>query len=167
MGFWRVVGNIIQGKPAFENPENIGVDRTDVDSDEVVVPVRPGYDDKGDKIVPKILVSRCQSQTKADAMEVWAWIKNESAVPVRLEKVVIIGQSRQLGNFLTPGEQEQVMVYSGPRPRIDSYTKADFHYLQLNTNDYFNAEHQVEYDYQPDGTYLISELRPYNYIRDI
>lgn len=167
MGFWNTLGKMVQGKPIFEPPKDAGASATDEPTAEVVVPVRPGYDAKGNKIIPKIAITRCQTQTSGDNMQVWAWIKNEADTPLRLERMTMVGMTRQLGNFLTPGEQEQVLVYSGVRPRITSYTKAELYYVQMNTNDYFCAEHQIEYDYESDGTYTVSELEPYSYVRDV
>lgn len=167
MGFWSAVGKILQGKPVFENPEHLGSDRDDVESADAAVPAKPGYDEKGQKIIPKISISRCQSHMSGDRMQVWVWVKNEAAVPVRLERTTMIGATRQLGNFLSPGEQEQVELYNGSRPRINSYTKAEMYYMQINTNDYFCAEYEVEYEYESDGTYTVSELHPYSYVKDV
>lgn len=166
MGFWKVVGNMVKGKPAFEAP----VDPSE--QPQTQVPDRqtsaPPATAKGKKVIPQLSIEHCKSHVDGSHMQVTAWVTNTSAVEIELDKVTILGQKIEIDRRLTPQQSHEIKLYDGEVPTSDSAHKANIYYKTYREGDYFCADYMIEYSYEADGTYTIEDLHPENYgVRDI
>ncbi len=126
------------------------------------------HDDRGKKIIPEVEVTRCQTHVSGDHCEVWAHIENKSEVEIELDKITMIGGKKELDYRLTPGNEREFCVFTGPIPHDNYAREAQLYYKIVENGDYFCARHMVEYVYESDnGTYLVEELRLMHPIRDI
>src|SRR6266536_4117356 len=145
MGFFS---NLLQGKPAFENPEQ--PDRQDND-DAAAGPAGP-------KILPLVVITRVDCRLNGDRMDVYTKIANRSAGTIELDKVRIFGTTRELDNYLKPGEEKQYLLYSGQRPLDMNKDECEIDYKDAS-GDYFAAIHDIEFKRESDRTYSIRNLK--------
>ena len=165
MGLWNGVVRMLQGKPVFqaEKRENLPYEAMPVRGVADKTPV----DSKGQKIIPRVSVERCKSHINGDTMLVTAWITNESDALLELDKIVIMDQKSELDYRIEPGRAHEFRLYSGPILRNDAAKTAGLYYKLVSRSDYFRAECMVEYDYEADGSYLVSELHPEKLVHDL
>lgn len=161
MGFWDVVGRMIQGKPAFVDPD-VGKPPQDVPAHTPEVDEEPGR-----KVIPQIKIENTKSRVNGNIMLVTAWMTNASDSAVELEKISLMGQTYRLDRQLQAHASYEVKLYEGPLARNDSYKKAELYYQQVATNDYFCADFMVEYNHERDGGFTVEDFHPERYVRDI
>src|SRR5690606_17833212 len=125
MGIWQTLGKLIQGKPVFEVSDQVKSSGPPVDTS-------TGHSHEP-KLIPRLEISRVKTQLSGGTMAVWGFVHNSSPVSVSLDKMVMIGATRRLGNFLSPGETEQVELYRGVVPQSESYGRAELHFMQRDT----------------------------------
>ena len=168
MGFLDGLGRMLQGKPAFVDP---GLKQTEVPprapTDAPQATNQTPVDQRGYKIIPVVTLEHCKSHLNRDRVEVSAWATNQSDSEVELDKITLLGTTMQLDRRLSAGQAYEVRLYSGTAPTHDSYHKANLYYKLVSSNDYFQADFTVEYDYQSDGKYLPEQFHPEHPIRDI
>lgn len=175
MGFWGGLGKLIAGKPVFEEPKNEGHGDWDDDAPtadyaedrQIKREESQGlYNASGVKQIPEASVERVKYVISGDNTEVWATIGNQSQRAIELDKIMLCGQMKELDYPLQPGANREFSVYKGKSLKHDSYTKANLFYKDVQTGDYFRADHLVEYHYeaQPDEYYVESMelIRPIN-----
>lgn len=176
MGFWDVTKRLVQGKPAFEAP-------TDKDDWDDTAPTtdfaedreaRPQLHDEtslidvdGHKHIPVAAVTNVKTTQSGEHIEVWATISNQSDRELRLDKMILLGTTFAMNYPLHANSQRVFRVYSGTQFTHGSYKKADLYYQDIMANDYFKAEHLVEYRYESDGTYDINDFNLVMPIRDV
>lgn len=185
MGFWSVVGRVIQGKPAFEVDDFVKNDDWDDDrptedfseermakkeaaQHEAAAEERGLIDEHGRKQIPVAGVGRVKCHESGDNMEVWTIIENRSQRPIELDKMTLLGAKTELDHVLQPGGQYDFKVYAGGKMKHDSYKRAELYYKDVATGDYFRADHLIEYHYEAsDKLYTIDDLRLLTPINDV
>lgn len=154
MGIFDGLGRLLAGKPVFvdsNNPKN---------SD----PINPT---SGRKNIPQVIVSSVDSNVGHDDMSCDINIHNVSSEDVFLDKIYIMGISKELDSVLRAGEERQfVAVFKGKRPENTNHNSCSLQYRNMK-NDYFKTTHNVEFKKEPDGTYSINRIRFVPPIHDI
>ena len=176
MGFWDVTKRLVMGQPAFQVPPD---DKQWDDSDEPTVDfaeeraakreeVRGLHDGGGIKRIPEVAVRTVKHHLSGNTVEVWAMIHNVSDRVIELDKVLLLGQKRELDYILKPGAERELSVYKGPVMTHDHYKKAELYYKDEVTGDCFCATHAVHYEYEShNNTYNVNGLTIIRPIRDI
>ena len=120
------------------------------------------------KVLPPAYIERIECRTQGDDMEVEVTIQNYSQEELYLDKIELLGKTLYLnGKELSPGEEEEEVVYEGHRPR-NNYAHDCMLYYKNAAGDYFASMHNIEYEaQQPDGTYTIRYITWQSPIRDI
>lgn len=155
MGFFRVLGNLMSGKPAFEAKTSQPLPATS-----------PAGASRANNVVPRVIIDRADARVSGNRLDVDLFIQNESEVVVEISRVEILGTSLSLGMFLNPGEQREQRVYSGPPPRNQYSNKCLVFYKKQTDGDYFCAQHSIRFQKQPDGTYEIDDII-FETVRDV
>lgn len=179
-GFFESMKRMIEGKPVFDaNDDNKGwIGKNGQPQEASADPSAPVQSQpvepkssiiKGNaNTFPKVYVKRTRTQLSGSNQIVYVSIYNASQVEIELEELEIMGNSKQLGSHLRPGEEREFMVYNGPRKTSESHREAHLNYKEDETNDYFQSIHDVEYQFeQGDKTYSVEELHLRLPIRDI
>lgn len=173
---WDITKRIIQGKPAFEAPpqDDTWEDNeptTDFAEDRQLkaqkAEAKSLIDDKGYKHIPVAAATNVKSTQNGNHIELWVTITNQSDRDLRLDKMTLLGTRFELNYPLSVGAQRVFRVYSGPQMSNDSYKKAELYYQDVQTNDYFRADHLVDYRYESDGTYDVNDFNLILPIRDV
>ncbi len=159
MGFW---GNLLQGKPAFEDEHAASQpnETMSTDSADRVVDVR------GKKILPQVSIDHVKSRIQGSSVTTTAWIKNLSTLEIELDKITVLSAKREIDRRLRPQESHEITIYTGPVSKSDHDSKAILQYKIVDNGDYFSAEYRIEFHYESDGSYVIEEFHT-DYIRDI
>ncbi len=126
----------------------------------------------GQKIIPTVSIERVESHLSDDMrrVEVWATVKNHSDFDVELTRVNFWRLHTNPGRFLKPGEGYEIRIYAGETRHDDAEHKAELQYKIVQTGDYFQADHRIDYHYERDGDdefYVPEEMRLIVPIRDI
>jgi hypothetical protein len=151
MGFFGALGKVLAGKPIYG------------DGNAPASPAEPQAQ-KG-KVIPVVRVSRVESPIKGNRLEVNMDIRNESNMPMLLDKIRIFGMTRELDAELPAGAVREYPIYEGPVLTDDHYRDAELQY-RTPQGDYFVARHEVRYYKQNDGLH-IDELRLQLPIKDV
>lgn len=157
MGFWDVTKRMIRGKPAFEVPP--ASPTMSGSSQQVPGQADVRHDISGNKVIPEVWVGRCKYHLDGSHMQVYAHIANTTSVPIFLDKINLINQTRELDYELQPGREWEFRIYDGPAPTNGAYTEANLYYRDNGDGDYFRARHFIEYSLA-DGAYCVEELHP-------
>jgi hypothetical protein len=166
--FFESMKRIMQGKPVY-NPSDVTHFPQPAQQP---LPQQPRPEDApqmtrfGPKVLPRVYIEQqviCEVQ--GSRLECFGYIRNESPVPIEIDKIRWLGGPRELDTRLRPGEKRQFLLYSGNRLQ-----NAGQHYCELQykdtTGDYFVSQHNVEFQKQPDNTYFPWRVR-YERIKDI
>lgn len=176
--FLERLRRVMSGEPVFRPGEDTDDPQQVQDKDDWDLPPQahtpvaqtnpaPAPRTDGPKVIPLVTVERVECHMSGSNMEVTVHIKNHAAGDILIDKIILMGQSRELDRELQPGEQyEFVNVYNGPRPNHHNYTHSEIHYRDEH-GDYFSAIHNVEFDQESDGTYIIRRLRFIPPVKDI
>ena len=126
----------------------------------------------GQKIIPEVEVERLEAHLSGDNrnLELWAHIRNHADFDIELDKYEILGQRGDLQKFLKPGEIFELRIYRGDTPRNNYVRKMYIQFKVVGTGDYFQADHQIQYQHEQDGDdtwYIPEELELLRPIRDI
>jgi hypothetical protein len=176
MGFWDVTKRALQGKPAFEAPkDDDGWDDNEPTTDfaEEIANKRNQknnknlIDDKGYKHIPVVAITSVDARQKGDYIELWATVANQSDRGIKLDKVTLLGTKFIMDYPLKPDSQRVFRVYQGVQVKHDSYKKAELFYQDVETNDYFRADHEIGYRYEADGSFDIDGFELITPIRDL
>jgi hypothetical protein len=162
MGFLKSFGRILSGKPAYEPGDFTQADQpqqTQLPDGQPVAPGSPAPSppSQGPKVVPVVRITRVECPVNGSRMDIYGDIRNESSVPVTLDKVLLQGDRRELDRRLNPGEAHQCLLYSGPLLQNIPNGYADVQFFTADS-DYFSARHQIRVQQQPDKTFRITEF---------
>ena len=166
MGFFDVLKNLADGKPPFEVPPEDG---RAVNANQQHQPEQHKEDKmfQGPKVIPEVEIERTVSKVDSGkGVQVQCIIQNNSDGTIELDKIRLLGTTRELDIFLKPGEERECTVYQGPRPTNMNHHVAELCYKD-QTGDYFCADHQIEYDDEGDGTFILTDMNLRRPIRDI
>jgi hypothetical protein len=166
MGFFDALKNIALGKPVFTADQQQQKEQYNGQPHDGSGPGAPQH--VGPKILPPAYIERTECRTHGDDMEVEVIIQNYSHEELVLDKIELLGKTVLMNSKrLSPGEEEEVTVYEGDRPR-NTYAKQCVLYYRNEAGDYFASSHNVEYGAQmPDGTYAIRYIKFMSPIRDV
>lgn len=121
----------------------------------------------GPKVIPQAIVERVENRINGQYLDISITIRNNSQGNIMLDKIMLLGMTRELDRHLGPGQEfEFVSVYNGPLLKNRSYTHAEIQYRN-DAGDYFSAIHNVEFEQKPDGTYTIYHMRFIPPVKDI
>lgn len=180
MGFWGVLGRMIQGKPAFEMPPP--EDRWDDDSDAPVADYSEErrakkqqaldyekglVDEKGVKQIPVAEVINVNTDNNGQNIDLWVTVRNQSNRELRLGSMTLLGTKFDLNYPLKAADQRVFRVYSGPQLTHDNYKKAELYYRDEMTGYYFRADHLLQYKYENDKTYDVVGMQLITPINDV
>lgn len=154
MGFFETLKRLAQGKPPFEVPVDAKTGQMQQPEASQPAPVRTGP-----KVVPHVEIERTTSRLNGNRLLVTCIIQNNAQDTIMLDKMRMIGTSRELDTYLRPGEERQFNVYDGTAPTNTNYSTAEL-YFRDSTGDYFSADHLIEYEREHDGNYTITEFKP-------
>jgi len=178
MGIWDVTKRMIQGKPAFEAPQNSGDDwdddapttdfaeerqqkRDDATSTSLV-------DENGYKQIPPAALTDVDYKLLGDRFELWATVSNQSDRPVHIDKITLFGTTTQHGYPLPPRGQRVFKLYGGSLLKHDNYKTLELYYKDVQTGDYFRADHMIEYSFSADNSsYKKNSFQLIEPIRDV
>lgn len=166
MGFFSTLKKIIDGKPLFEDEDKTDqkqqqTSQTNQSLDQVSQP-----QNNGRKIIPNLQIEHTEYHNNGDRMDVRMRIRNESGQEVELDKIRIIGMTRELDTHLRPRESRDFLVYSGKRPNNRSYDNVDINYKDM-LGDYFQAKAKIEFRQEQDNTYSVYRVKIAGPVKDI
>lgn len=182
MGFWDVTKRMLQGKPAFEVPQQPQGKTVDEWGDPVQDPDPLTADDSewderihrnqridgsGVKIIPEVEVIEVTPRYSGDQVDLWVTVCNQSQYPVFLDKSYIFGVRQDLTYPLPSGGRRDFSIYRGKQPTNDGYKYAELYYRDDESGDYFCAAHMIVYEYQMDGTYRVNDMNLVRPIKDV
>jgi hypothetical protein len=148
MSFFKSLTQAVLGKP---NSENTGSAINKSDS----------------KTFPVVYIERTKCHLSGSRVQVYCSIRNKAQTTMELDKIHILGTSRELDNFLDPGKEREFLVYDGPNATNDNYHELQLDYKD-HAGDYFQAVHDIKFTYQANNkTYVIDEIHLRQPIRDI
>lgn len=177
MSFWDVTKRILQGKPAFETP----TDRDDWDDDAPTIDFSEErtaklaekkdetelYDSSGHKQIPVVSLESPNPVPNGDLIDIWVTIKNQSSRDITVEKVTLFGTRTELHIPLAPKQERELRIYRGKELTHNHYSKAELYYKDVLSGDYFRADHLIDYKYDGDKTYDVSDFELLMPINDI
>jgi len=116
---------------------------------------------------PVLQITRTETHESGSHVQIYCHIRNESTEQLILDKIRLLGTSRQMTANLQPHDEQEYLVYEGPQLQTDAYHDAQLDY-RTAAGDYFEAYHDVTYEYQDASkTYTIDEMNLRLPIRDI
>lgn len=162
--FFEGMKRMILGKPVFDanDPEEQQTTADQAQPD----PIMGAIDPDGRKALPRVAIERIEPRESGGHLELYAAIQNYSDVQVFLDKITMLGATREINHPLRPGEEREFPVYSGPDPRNDYYDNCDLQFRK-GDGDYFLARHHVQMERQHDGSYKVERVTLEGSVRDI
>ena len=160
MGFVGGLARLLQGKPIFEVPPESN--RKKGIPEEQAQP----NTQSGAKVIPTVCIERSEYHNNGSNMQVTASIINHSTQDIELDKINVLGTSRNLNLILHPGDSRECIVFEGERPHNHAYDNAYLQYKDT-TGDYFETHHTVEFRQEPDGSYHVYQMRYVGPVKDI
>ena len=160
MGFMQNLGKLINGEPMFTAAEHSTPATQPATTDASI-------QTNAAKVIPTIQLSNFHTSRNGSDIITEFWIQNASTEKIRVESIMILGQKRDLHQYLDPNQEHQFIVYKGPAPTDPHNDNAEIIYRCERTNDYFKNKYRVELDYQSDSTYNIDELHQEGPTHDI
>lgn len=165
MGFFGALGRIIQGKPVFEANQPPATPQPQMPTSAAPPAQNPLYTASGQKVYPQVEIERTTYHTHGGNMDLDLYIRNHSQSQIDLDRLEILGTSRDLGTFLRPGEEREFRVYSGPRPNNTNMPNVQL-YIRNEVGDMFCADFHIEFRQEADHTYTTDRVR-YVRTRDV
>lgn len=106
----------------------------------------------------KVYIESTTSKLNDGHMETYCRVKNDSDIAVLLDKIRLLGATREIDETLKPGDSKQVRVYSGEAPTNTGDNDAE---LQFRTEAgvYYKARHDVRF--KPEGNLYTIDRLPY------
>lgn len=158
MGFFKAMGRVLAGKPVYE-PEDIST--TEQQKAAELTPAADVHN-----VVPVVRLTRVECPVQNGRMDLYVDVRNESSEILFVDKIHVLGTTRELDASLRPGEARQFHVFSGTPPQSAGYNMADVQY-RTEKGDYFAAGHAVRYQKGSDGQLRVVEFRLITPIKDI
>jgi len=170
MGFFGALGKVLSGKPVY-SPQDQSVQQEGSQlMDDTQTAAQPGQQpgQVAGKVVPVIRFGRIENQWDGPRLDVWADAGNESEVPVFIDWVTMLGAKRQLDLQLRPGQERQVLVYSGPLLQNHPGGYAEVQYRTAEDRDYFMNYHEIRSEQEEGGLgWRITEMIQRGPVKDM
>ena len=168
MGFWSGIGNIVSGKPVFNDEapkDNTSELKQEIYQDNDVHKTS-FVDQHGNKIVPEVVFRRFKSSSSGPKVTAWAWVKNTSVFEIEVVRVEALGNHQEIRRRLRPNEEHEVKVYDGKVITNDHDHHARLYYRIHENDDLFLADYTIEFNRESDGTFTLEEFHP-DHTRDV
>lgn len=172
MGFWQGMKRFLNGKPVFEVPiegqmsPQANQPIPPQSNESVPDSRRTPVDGRGRKIIPETEIGNIDCNQSGESMTVWATFTNSSAEAVHLDKITLLGQTRELGFNLNGHGSRRIEVYRGQLVSSNAYRSADLDYRLVASGDYFRGRYFVESNYD-DGFYYPEDFQLQRPVRDV
>lgn len=167
MGFLSGLGRVLAGKPVFQDGESTSGGSSSAAGGQTVKAGETPRDNQGRKIIPEFEIENCKPDDNGSRVDISAKITNTSDARVELDKIILWGQKYELDYRFEPHQSRQMWLYRGPAVRTNSYHTANLIYKLVDSGDYFQADYEIEYDLESDGSYSLSELHLIRPVRDV
>lgn len=170
--FLEFMKKMVEGKPVFDTPDVKPESELMKSSDRSpATPVHPSSESliqkHNDHTFPIVEIKQVKTHLDGENIQVYCHIKNEWEQEVMLDKIRLLGTTRELDVFLRPDEDREFLVYKGPKLRHE-YHEAEIDYKTAKEGDYFRAIYEVSYTYDSmDKSYTVDEMELRQPIRDI
>lgn len=123
-------------------------------------------DSRGQKLYPQVVVDKVNCHLSGNYMDCYFGLQNNARTPIELDKITILGTTRELDCPLQPGEQRDFQVYNGVCPTNNYANKCQIYYKDP-AGDYFMSEHLIDFEQNPDKSYYIYRVRFIGPVRDV
>ncbi len=174
MGFFGSLGKVLSGKPVFEPKQSQGelkpaelaalqANQTDT----ALGPVAQQNQTSTRRTPPVVRVGRVENQVSGGRLDVYADIRNESAEPIFLDRILLLGVVRQLDAQLQPGQTQQFVVYSGQLFANEPRGYAEVQYRTAADGDYFSDRHEIRSRQEGANGYYITECLLRGPVKDV
>lgn len=120
----------------------------------------------GQKVMPRLSVTRVKTTQSGAKMQTYGWIQNDSPFAIEVTGGSVAGQRLAVRQQLEAGRGKEVKLYDGATMTNNRYDDALIDFRIVQNGDYFQQKFHIEYEYQHDGSYLIEELHAEAYTRD-
>jgi hypothetical protein len=167
MGFLDGLGRFLQGKQVFEDEDKPRLEEPQAPPASMQPHPPLLVDEHGYKIIPHITLDHVKAHRDGDRMTVTAWAINHSNQRVRVDHFVVLGQKQTFQRELSPSEGHELKVYEGPVAPNEYESHAELTFRILGNGDLFKNVYHVEFNRDPDGTFIIEELHDDGPVRDI
>lgn len=163
MGFFRSLGKMLTGKPVYSPQDQNTPQQGQPGIDHPVT--QPGQ--PAAKVIPVVRMGRIENQVDGPRLAIYTDIRNDSAVPIFLDHVILCGTLQQLDTQLRAGEVRQLLVYSGPLLQNQPSGYVEVHYRTAETADYFVDYHEIHSHQEEDRGFIITELLLRGPVKDL
>jgi hypothetical protein len=119
------------------------------------------------KTTPIVRIGRVECRANGSRLDVYADIHNESAEVIFLDKILLLGTTRELDSQLRPGEARQFRLYSGTLLQGQPGGYAEVRYRKQGDGDYFADYHEIRTRQQGQQGYYITEFLMRGPVKDI
>ena len=168
MGFWHGLGNILGGRPVFDESRDDMAQLRHEESPHDTKDHKTSFvDEHGNKIVPEVSFKHFKSHVDGSRVKTWAWAVNDSPFELELVKTELLGHHQAIHRRLKPGESHEVMVYVGQVISHEHDHHAHLYYKIHENDDLFLAEYTIEFHRESNGTFMIEEFHRTYKPRDI
>jgi len=161
--FFEGLKRLVQGKPVFtaddtQRPKAISPRPMQPQSSPVI---------SGPKVIPQVYVERTESESHGNGMRCKITIQNASQAHITLQYIELLGQTRELGRIVDPGEEYELLWDFATRPRDTTYDDCNLYYKDSATTDAFCSRHTVTFEKQSDTGFTVARIAFYPPIRDV
>lgn len=171
MGFFGALGKILAGKPVYTPEDASGAGAVPpmqpdpANPDAYAAPPEVGATPA--KTIPVVRLGRVECRASGQRVDIYVDMRNESAEPIFLDRILLLGTKRELDSQLRAGEGRQFVVYSGPLLTNPPSGYAEVQYRKQVDGDYFANYHQIRSQQEGDHGYVITEFRMQGPVKDI
>jgi hypothetical protein len=166
MGFLDFVNRMVQGKPVFEDSST---QKPSSNTGQSLTNPEPlsGINKADEHTFPVVKVTKVINHEDSTKLRIYCRFLNTWPEEIMLDKIRLLGTTRELDSFLRGGEDHEFLVYDGPKLQKE-YHEAQLDYKTQREADYFQATFDVVFNYHgSDKTYTVSEMHLRQPIRDI
>lgn len=146
--FFEGLKRIAQGKPVYQYTGSTPQSSTNAQGSETNEVRR----------TPKVYIERTETDIDGDKMRTYADIKNESEETVLLDKIRLLGTTREIDTTLKAQDRKEILIYDGKAPDNNRDHDAELQYKDMNDN-YYKARHDVRFE--PHGDLYAIDKMPY------
>ncbi len=162
MGFFEGFKKMIQGKPVFEVTEDYKQTEkewSDHQDTELTYRIEP-------KTIPEIVINEFHCHVNGNNMECEFVLQNKSAEIIEIRKIILFGIHTDINDHLPANYERSFIVYRGPK-LMDTYKHECRIEYKNYVGDYFASIHNIDFQKESDGTYIIARVKFIPPVRDI
>lgn len=163
-GFFESLSRMFKGEPLFQDSDTRSqAARAQQPPSATSMPRTNRIDGK---IAPLVVISRVESDIDDEYMTLSGEVANHHNEAVFVDKVLILGERRELDREMQPGDEYEFLMYKGKRPENTSQARAELHYRDKN-GDYFASIHYVEFKKLQDDMFIVDDIKFLPPVKDI